>query len=127
MHFRVAYSNSQYRYEILIVPEGLEVDFDIMRIDVIIVPQYIAEPYRLTSISEITPLPAEISETWEEVPYPCVSKYQGMNVWSKRWATRREARAHVKGEQAWNHGLARRSAVIMALEPGVDAMELPDR
>jgi hypothetical protein len=42
-------------------------------------------------------------------------------------ATRREARARVKGKQAWNHVLAHRSAVVLALEPGVDAMELPDR
>jgi hypothetical protein len=36
MHFRVAYSNSHHRYESLIVPEGLKVDFDIIHIDVIV-------------------------------------------------------------------------------------------
>jgi hypothetical protein len=56
-----------------------------------------------------------------------VSRYQGENDWSNRLATRREARAHVKEKQAWNHTLARRSAIVLALEPGVDAMELPDR
>jgi hypothetical protein len=91
------------------------------------VPQYIADPRRLTSISKIAPLPAEINETWREVPYPYVSKYQGPNEWRKRRATRREARVRVKGEQAWYHALARRSAVILALGLGVDAVELPHR
>jgi hypothetical protein len=41
--------------------ERLKVVFDITNVDVINVPQYLADPYRLTSISKITPLPAEIN------------------------------------------------------------------
>jgi hypothetical protein len=56
-----------------------------------------------------------------------VPKYGGGNNWSNSWPTRREARARVKKKQAWNCALARRSAIILCLEPGVDTMELPDR
>jgi hypothetical protein len=103
--------------------ERLKVEFDIIHIDVILVPQYIADPYRLTSISKIARF-WQRSTTRGVVPYPYVSEN---GEWSKRWATRREARARVKCEQAWKHALARRSAVILALEPGVDAADLPDR
>jgi hypothetical protein len=48
MQSRVAYSNSHHRYERKpdSTRKGLNVDFGIIHIDVIIIPQYIADPFR---------------------------------------------------------------------------------
>jgi hypothetical protein len=107
--------------------KGLEVEFDISIIGMINAPQYSSDPYRQISISKIMPEIKPINDTWREVPYPYVSKYNRTNYWSKSWTTRHEACAHFKKKQAWNCALARRSSIILSLEPGVDTMEVPDK
>jgi hypothetical protein len=53
----------------------LSVKFDIANIDVIEAPQYVADPYRATSISKVLPLPGVISTWWSAVPYPHTSRF----------------------------------------------------
>jgi hypothetical protein len=95
----------------------LPVEFDIVSRDVLDVPQYNADPYRATSISAVMPLPGEISTWWKAVPYPYASKGKPRQ---GRYPTRRDARVSVREKQAYDHALAIRSAIIMAMEPCVD-------
>jgi hypothetical protein len=100
--------------------KGLEVEFAFNAIDLIIVPQYSADPYRLISISKVPPEIRPIADVWEDVVCPYRSKYYG-------WDYRGAMRARVKNKQHWNRALAQCSAILFSLEPGVDEGELPEK
>jgi hypothetical protein len=100
----------------------LSVTFDIVNVDENYVPQYVADLYRAVSISVVKPLQGEIRETWTTVPYPYESKIRPRR---GRYSTRHDAHASVSKRQAYNHALAIRSAIVLALEPDVDLTSYP--
>jgi hypothetical protein len=105
-----------------ITKKGPRVEFDLASIDVIIVPQYIADPYRLISISKVTPEIRPIADEWKEVPYPYRSTYRGWDYWRKKRPIdmTRMLRINVSGTVP-----LRNVVLVFSLEPGVDAGELP--
>jgi hypothetical protein len=113
MNYLVAFSNWRPCYDERIAPEmGLKVEFGLNSIGMINVPQYAADPYRVISISKIPPEIKPIAETWEEVPYPYVSKCSGLNYWSKSWPTRRDARARASSRSKF--GIAILPVVVLS-------------
>jgi hypothetical protein len=92
----------------------LKVDFGIINIDVIEAPQYVADACRATSISNVLPLSGVISEWWSRVQYPHTSRIAPPGP-KYNYATHRDAHASARSGQHYNHALALRSAIIMAL------------
>jgi hypothetical protein len=60
---------------------------------------------------------------WETPDYPYISK---INEERRSWPTRCEAHDSIEGKYDIDLALACRSALIMNLEPGVGAGDLPD-
>jgi hypothetical protein len=87
-----------------------------------VAPRYLNDSYREIPISLVPPEPPSISEDWETCDYPYQSR------WGTRWGeyrSRAVAHASVKESQAYDHAVAVRSAIVMALDPDVDRPAYP--
>jgi hypothetical protein len=98
------------------------VDFDIVHLDRYDMPEHVDDKYRQISMFEVRPLLPEIETTWIKPRFPYISM---INEERRSWRTRSEAHDSVEGKSDIDRALARRSAWIMNLEPGVGAGDLP--
>jgi hypothetical protein len=98
------------------------VDFDIVRLDRYDVLEHVDDKYRLIFMFKARPLLPEINATWITPRFPYISK---INEERRSWRTRSQAHDSVEGKYDIGRALARRSAWIMNLEPGVGAGDLP--
>jgi hypothetical protein len=98
------------------------VDFDIVRHDRSDGPEHLGDIYRQIIMFKVRPLLAEVRTTWITPRFFFISKIKEER---RSWRTRREAHDSVERKYDIVRALARRSAWITNLEPGVGAGDLP--